>query len=327
MSYIEKKYANMMSMYLDKFVVKSNSPYIANFRCPYCGDSKLNQSKARGYLYEESGKIRFKCHNCSHPSSFSKLLKHLSQPLYNEFRLEAFGTPKTDLKFKKRLGEVKKEKLDQKKTDIEKLFEPLSADAKTYVESRKIPEKSEIYFAKDFSVFKEFFKDKNIPSDSRIIFPIRDRSGKIIGINGRAIYPTKMRYVLLRLEEAPLIYNLDKIDISKKVYVVEGAIDSLFLPNSLAVNGSDLGKVFEYIPKENCVLIYDNQPKNLEIVKKMVKSCNNDYNVVVWPPVSVGKDINDMVKNQGKEKVLEIIDSHTYKGLKCRAKIAEWRKI
>ena len=55
------------------------------FRCPYCGDSKKRQSKARGYVVEKWGKRFFKCHNCGLSKSFDQFLKDLDAELYAEY--------------------------------------------------------------------------------------------------------------------------------------------------------------------------------------------------------------------------------------------------
>ena len=61
----------------------------------------------------------------------------------------------------------------------------------------------------------------------------------------------------MRFEEDALIFNLNKVDKTKTIYVTEGYIDSLFLQNSIAVAGSDFKKISEEI-KECSILIFDN---------------------------------------------------------------------
>ena len=45
MDYIDVKYINLISSRLSKF--KKIKPYLYNFRCPICGDSKKNKNKAK----------------------------------------------------------------------------------------------------------------------------------------------------------------------------------------------------------------------------------------------------------------------------------------
>ena len=70
------------------------------------------------------------------------------------------------------------------------------------------------------------------------------------------------------LDDVPLIYNIGNVDKTKTVYVTEGLIDSLFLPNSIAVGGSDFKKLDDSL-KENAVIIYDNEPRNAQIIKQI----------------------------------------------------------
>ena len=61
------------------------------------------------------------------------------------------------------------------------------------------------------------------------------------------------------LEVAKTI-GLDRIDMSKQIYAVEGPLDSLFLDNCIAVGGSDLNKL-----ESDVIIIFDNEPRNKEI--------------------------------------------------------------
>ena len=54
----------------------------------------------------------------------------------------------------------------------------------------------------------------------------------------RAIRDESLRYILVKIEEdSPTVFGLDSVDLEKEVFVVEGPIDSLFLPNSIACAG------------------------------------------------------------------------------------------
>ena len=44
-----------------KLFKKKNNVY--NFSCQYCGDSKKDKFKARGYLLEKKGNYNYFCHN------------------------------------------------------------------------------------------------------------------------------------------------------------------------------------------------------------------------------------------------------------------------
>ena len=131
------------------------------------------------------------------------------------------------------------------------------------------------------------------------------------------------------LDDVPLIYNIQNVDKTKTIYVTEGPIDSLFLPNSIAVGGSDFKKIDDSL-KENAIIIYDNEPRNTEIIKKINEVIDLGYNVCIWNErrVSEFKDINDMILGGlTQEEIVEIIDSNTYSGLSAKAKLQEYKKI
>ena len=129
-------------------------------------------------------------------------------------------------------------------------------------------------------------------------------------------------------DDVPLIFNLNNVDRTKTIYVTEGPIDSLFLPNSIAVAGSDFKKIPEDI-KDNAILVYDNEPRNTEIIKKIEEVIDLGYNVCIWNDkrITECKDINDMIMSGLSEsEVVEIINRNTVKGLSAKLQLVEYKK-
>ena len=122
-----------------------------------------------------------------------------------------------------------------------------------------------------------------------------------------------------------MIYNLNNIDFSKTIYVTEGPIDSMFLDNSVAVGNSDLKNIERLLPKENTVLIFDNQPRNKELVNLMSNSIKQNYTMVIWPNHIEKKDINDMILDDLAVK--NIISNNTFSGLELNLQFTTWKKI
>lgn len=323
--WLETKYASLISPLVRNY--KAKSGMVWQFSCPICGDSQTRKHLARGYIYPKENELRYTCHNCGINMPFSLFLRKLNPNLYKQYKLEKFKPKKIDVGIENYKKLQKKE--ISKKNTVEELFSPLSEKAIKYLDERQISKRNDLFSISNISEIKKYLpKDVlDLPKDERIIFPIRNRQREIVGISARSINPKeKMRYVLLKLKDEPLIFGLDKIDISKPVYVLEGAIDSLHLNNAVAVNGSDLKKVSEIIPKENQILIFDNQPKNREIIKKMMTACDEGYKLVIWPKNILEKDINLMYKIYGIEKINEWL-KNVYKGMSCKMKIIDWKKI
>ena len=78
---------------------------------------------------------------------------------------------------------------------------------------------------------------------------------------------------------------------------------------------------------DDVVMVYDNEPRSTEIVKKIQKSIDKDHKVVVWPSTLDYKDINDMAMgNLNKADIKLLIDTNTYKGLQANMALVNWRK-
>jgi hypothetical protein len=124
-------------------------------------------------------------------------------------------------------------------------------------------------------------------------------------------------------EEAPKIYGLNEVNEQLPIYVVEGPFDSTFVNNSVALCGSDgdLG----YFEGSNVILVYDNEPRNREIVNRIGKCISRGQSVVIWPSGIIEKDINDMVLSG--LNVMDVLKSNTYSGLEAKIKFNNWKKI
>ena len=124
-------------------------------------------------------------------------------------------------------------------------------------------------------------------------------------------------------EDAPKIYGLDKIDETKPIYITEGPFDSTFVENSVAMCGSDLD--IGSFGWSSYIWVFDNEPRNREIIERIHKTINRGDKVVIWPSSILEKDVNDMI-NSGHD-VRRVIESNTYSGLQAKIKFNYWKKI
>jgi hypothetical protein len=78
---------------------------------------------------------------------------------------------------------------------------------------------------------------------------------------------------------------------------------------------------------ENAVFIFDNEPRNKEIVSRMEKCLDKGYKVCIWPKNVLQKDINDVIMTGVTQASLElIIDNNTFSGLEGKLQLMYWRK-
>ena len=87
-----------------------------------------------------------------------------------------------------------------------------------------------------------------------------DKNKNIFAFQGRALGKSNTKYITIILDESiPKIYGLDTVDLSQRVYVFEGPIDSMFVPNSIATAGGDMVSSLKDFDKKNLVIVYDKQ--------------------------------------------------------------------
>ena len=174
------------------------------------------------------------------------------------------------------------------------------------------------------------YRERVLGNDPRVILPFVSENGELLGITGRAINDSPLRYLTMRFQDdSPLIFNLNNVDKTKTIFVTEGPIDSLFLPNSISVGGSDFKKIDDDI-KHNTVLVYDNEPRSTEILKKIEEVIDLGWSVCIWDDkrISECKDINDMIMSGlTSEEIVDIINACTFDGLSAKLKLMEYKKI
>ena len=322
MDFVDVKYINLISSRFQKFKRVKNNLY--NFRCPICGDSQTNKNKARGYLYQIKNNTNYKCHNCGVNVSFNNFLKQIDTQIHKQYIFEKFKEGNTGKNFTTQAPVLKFEAPKFKpKLDLPKASE--NPVAKAYLENRKLNPDNYYYTEK----FKEWTNSlrptfDNVSKDeSRIIIPLFHQN-ILVGFQGRALGPSKVKYITIMLiDDAPKIYGLDKVEKNKNVYITEGPFDSTFISNSIALCGSD-GDVDKW-GISNPVWIYDNEPRNREILSRISRVIEMGQKVVIWPSTIKEKDINDMVLS-GLD-VQSVIESNTYSGLEAKLKFTTWKKI
>jgi hypothetical protein len=75
---------------------------------------------------------------------------------------------------------------------------------------------------------------------------------------------------------------------------------------------------------DNAIYVFDNEPRNKEIVKRMERVLERGNKVVIWPENVVDKDINDMILSGLDPQ--HIIETNIYSGLDGKLKLSYWRK-
>ena len=331
----DTKYLSLLSPRLDRF--KKGRDHLWNFRCPQCGDSQRSKSKARGYVYRKKTDLFFKCHNCGIGQSVGNLIKDIDPYLHKQYVMERYKSGETgQRKTKEPDFKFEPPKFKFKKTKISlSSIGSLSKDhyARVYYENRKIPNKfmDKIFFAEDFKKWAQSVCEVDYSTltsgEPRLVIPFFDQNNKLIGAQGRALSKSKVKYITVKVHESsPKIFGLERWNPREHTYLVEGPIDSLFLPNSLAMAGADVHQL-DTLNKSNTTLIFDNEPRNRHIVKSTWSAVKKGWRVLVWPEGHESKDINEMIlSGYSLDKIMKIINKNTYSGQRGEWEVRMWKK-
>ena len=336
--YVDVKFASMISSRVRNFKRQNDKTW--NFSCPYCNDSSKVKTKARGYIYSKKGTLLYRCHNCNVGTTFAKLLEHLDHNLYSEYILEKYksncnhnhtpvfvfpdSTPKFSIP-------TKTSPLDElyKISDLKE-----EHPAVLYVKNRKIPKErwDLLYFCPKYKQWvKTHYKADMKTNDDipRLVIPHFNQDGELTGWAGRAFGNEMLRYHNVKLGEEQLLYGLERVDVSKTIYVTEGQLDSLFIDNCIAASGvSAFDSEFMQEHKDKIVLIVDNEPRNIAIVKSVDKYIKKNYNICLLPETILEKDINELAQSgHTKNEIETLISNNTASGIAATLLLTQWRKI
>ena len=342
-NYIDTKYINLISPRLQRFGWKKQS--LAACRCPVCGDSQKSKSKTRFYFYEKKGGFFVRCHNCDYGTTLGKFIEYIDPFVYKQYMLEKYrdglegrhdgkADAEKQFKFEKPVFETKRREL------LLESLEPLSElpedhKAVEFVRRRRIPVEKwdRLYFTEDFGWWaKQIDPEVEAPPDERLVIPIM-RGNRLVAAQGRSLSSSatgrNIRYITVKRDKdlQSIWFGLEKVNKDKPVIVVEGPLDSLFLPNCVAMLGA---KHITELPSEleGCEITFalDNEPRNKEVVGIYQKLVEDGFRVCFWPENIRVKDINDMVLVGHDPKEIErTIHENAANGLLARLKLSTWR--
>ena len=80
--------------------------------------------------------------------------------------------------------------------------------------------------------------------------------------------------------------------------------------------------------KKNSVYVFDNEPRNKEIVNKLEKIILKNYKVCIWPKSLKYKDINDMIiAGMTPVEIQTIIDNNTFSKLSAQQQLNNYKEV
>lgn len=345
MLFVDVKYPQRVGLYLENFSQKKQ--YLWNFSCPYCGDLSKGKKKKRGFIYQHKNALNYKCHHCGVSISLGTFLEQQFPDVYKEYVLERYkestsiNTPHASVK------EVKKQynfcKMDNDGIKVDPILAGLRSCAglkernpvNLWLNRRCIPESKRhlLYYTTKFKKYINTIKPGEFPSDdndhTRVVIPYKDETGKVVALAGRALKNEHPKYYMIKIDDdAERIFGLERVDVDRPIFVVEGAIDALFLPNCIAISGASYNTPFLEQYKENIIIVPDREPRNREVAKLLETAIKGGFAVSLIPEDPGISDINDMiVAGKSRKDILSLIQKYTTRGLKGALDFSYWSKI
>lgn len=154
-----------------------------------------------------------------------------------------------------------------------------------------------------------------------IVIPLCDKDNNCVGAVCRNILPEEKHLRFMRVnwvDGASYMFGLEKIDMSKTIYVMEGHIDKMFVPNSVSIGGIHFGLVWQRIidiPFDKAVIVLDNEPDDNYTQVMYQAAIKSGYKIFIWPKHLLHKDINELaLDGYTSEQIKDIIDMYTFSG-------------
>lgn len=310
---VDLRYAHIVGMKLLRFRQKGQALF--NFRCPFCGDSREDPTKARGYLYRREDRLQFRCHNCNHGTSMGGLIKQAAPEDYRSYRMELFrGNSSSESFFDSFLLEQKEKRASLQSTsmfhDLHKAIDvKMSRD---YLRSRSLPSKviEQCYHVGDSKVLMDRYSDVPLPdcfAAPGIVFPLIAADSVEFGFQIRffdvVVAPNskkQWRYLTKMVNDGyTKAWGLDRVDRSKRIHVAEGIFDAALMPNPIAALDGDLRSVASKLKlsRDDTVLLFDNQPRNLQVMRAMRAAIEDGWPVAFFRPEFNAKDLSEGVEH------------------------------
>lgn len=343
MLWIDLKYANLVGSELEHFRLISNHPYIANYRCFVCGDSSKKKRRSRGYLLEKDNKIISYCHNCGAHFSLGNFLKEKSPRLFGEYRLECLRERGQRHAPVKPAPVFKETKFKPRPLDLgPTLNDCTDGGVLEYARKRRIPEKFYSSLHSNVSIQNitkqiEKYQSLSLDPEPVLVIPFYNEEREYSHICCRAIdKEAAFRYYVFEVNSIlPSLWGLEYVNWSQPVFVFEGPIDAMCVPNSLAIGGSIGVNSLSYIKarinsmKDVC-FVYDNEMfKNKQILKQVKSRIEQGFSVVIYDKQFDGKDANEVITNDimTPTELISYYRARSFAGLAATLELAHQSKF
>lgn len=230
-----------------------------SFDCPVCSyDIKeLDHGDGKGNLEVNYHNSVFKCWSCSethstHGSLYKLIKKHGNKKQLKKYEILRPDDNEENSKRTYKQVKLPKEFIAFKDVSAGLKLTPQYKQAYNYIKKRNVTEEMLVRYNIGFCYTGEY--------ENRIIIPSYDENKYLNYFIARSyLVKTKLKYKNPEAQKEIIIFNEYLIDWNETVYIVEGAFDSIFIPNSIPM----LGK---FMSEHLFNKLYDNAKKIIIIL-------------------------------------------------------------
>lgn len=280
---------------------------VMEIACPACGTNP-------SFVYNDSDVEMFLCHGCQRNSKW-------------EYIQNAFSTNNVSDSNGNRIHIKVTANHNSLLSDCQRIVDLDSTHPGfQFIRDRRIPlcYRDLFYYTENLGTLVNSYGYNFKDSQAKVIIPFFDENEKLFALQARALDNTLPKYITILLEkDKGKIFGLERWNKDETTYLVEGPIDSLFLPNALAMAGSDISE--NKYSNSDMIVCLDNEQRNAEIISKYSKFIDRGFKIVIWPDNLRSKDINDMILENLNP--LQIIQENTHQGLAAKIKLDNWKRI
>ncbi|MDD5151123.1 MAG: hypothetical protein PHC28_11730 [Flavobacterium sp.] len=346
MNAVDLKYVGLISWQLERFKKIRDSVYL--FRCPFCGDSKKKKNLCRGYIYDKNNTTLFNCFNCGAGMTLGTFIRELDYNQYLNYKLETFQYNHQRITHKEEIKEIEiikstEQKLLESDYGLKYCYKlsdiRLPDDLRVvydYARKRKIPSFmfDSLYACRNLNLIAKNFpkySEMKFPEFPILVMPFFKKDGTYDYMQCRHIIKNEdksaKRFTIFEINDGIKLFGIDRIDYTKRITILEGPIDSMFIENSLATCGVSFDVAIEYLKEYNnkdIVLCFDNDYKsNPDVKKQLIRKIEEGYSVVLYDNRFKWKDINDAVTKGGWDynKINHYLRERTFSGLYAKIEV------
>jgi|TARA_R110000787_G_scaffold336_9_gene1292 hypothetical protein len=280
--------------------------------CPMCMEGKSWGEKKRLYYFPNDR--YFFCHNGCGSFSDYYWVKTVSGKQFSEIKEEIeVGYDTSEFQYEHVT-------IDNEKSLIAP--QPLPKDSINLMDKTQLLFYKDNYWVKQAVAFlrrrqilkaeyrpKAFYLSLNdYVHKNRLTIPFYDENGQVEFYQSRALSAKQEGFAkfLSKLNSDKSIFNLDRIDYELDyIFIMEGAIDAMFLPNAVAISGVYLTDYQDELLRRHCpflkkVWVFDNPKIDDTGREKMVEMAINSTDLFfTWSDIFENyKDLNDYCVNE-----------------------------